>query len=57
MGQTGVPVVPTRLTGNAGVGFLPTWPRKKILVRFGAPVLANPGLPEEALRARLESSP
>ena len=52
--QTGVPVVPVRMSGNEEVGFLPGRPRRTIRVAFEPPLAATPGVDERELRERLE---
>jgi long-chain acyl-CoA synthetase len=52
--QSGVPIVPVRLSGNEGVGFRASRPRRTVRVAFEAPLAATPDVDEAALRERLE---
>jgi long-chain acyl-CoA synthetase len=51
--QTRAAVLPVWLEGNDGIDLRPAWPRRRVTVRFGAPMRPQPDEAAAALTARL----
>ena len=51
--QTGRPIIPVHLEGNAGIGFAPRRQRASVTVRFGPSIIPLSGTSDEQLSAQI----